>query len=178
MVLEGLELTPSEFFSRLARILPETLPDDPLPLQQSFVSDQFKQRQQPEVAALTTDLIAYFGTVETLLGGPALKVPAGLKAGELYLNPDSVIAYFNYDPHQLLQHLAEGITDLEELAFFVARADSNYCCCVFHDELQLYPLSPSESDFLKSLGSSTPTDPPSVDFVTEALAAGILFHAD
>ena len=178
MVLDGLELSPSEFFSRLATVMPETLLDDPLPLQQCFVGDQFKQRQQPEIAALADDLIAYFGAVEPLLDGPALEAQADLKVGELYLNPDSVFAYFNYDPQQLQQHLTDGITDLEELAFFVARVDSNYYCYMSQDELQIYPLSPVQIDFLKSLNSPTPTDPPSADFVADALAAGIIFHAD
>lgn len=177
MVLDGLELAPSEFFSRLATVLPETLPDDPLPLQQCFVSDQFEQRQQPEVAALAADLITYFGAVEPLLGSPALETRPDSGPGKLYLNPDSVFVYFNYDPQQLLQHLAEGITDLEELAFFVARVDSNYCCYLSQDELQLYPLSPAQCNYLKALGSSTPADPPSPAFVAEALAAGMIFHA-
>lgn len=175
MILDGLELEPSEFFSRLATVLPETLPDDPLPLQQSFVADLFKQRQQPEVAALAADLIAYFGAVEPLLTDPVLEKPSGMKAGELYLNPDSVFVNFNYDPQQLLQHLEDGITDLEELAFFVRRVNSDYCCYLFQDQLQLYPLSPVQIHFLKNLNSPTPADPPSADFFVEALEAGILF---
>ncbi len=178
MVLDGLELLPSEFFSRLATALPEKLPDDPLPLQQSFISHQFKQRQQPEVAALAVDLISYFGIVEPLLCAPVPKRPSGLKAGGLYLNPDSVFVTFNYDPQQLLQHLTDGITDLEELAFFVRRVNSDYCCYLSQDELQIYPLSPGQVTYLTSLSSPTPVDPPSANFVVDALEAGILFYSN
>ncbi|APG27011.1 hypothetical protein A7E78_03685 [Syntrophotalea acetylenivorans] len=177
MVLDGLDLVPSEFFSRLASVLPEIPPDDPLPLQQSFVADQFKQRQQPEVAALASDLIAYFGAVEPLLRDPVFKAPSGLKAGELYLNPDSVFVTFNYDPEQLLQHLADGITDLEELTFFAEPVNSEYCCYLYQDELQLYPLTREQGDFLKSLDSHTPAEPPSAKFVAKVLEAGMLIQA-
>jgi tRNA A37 methylthiotransferase MiaB len=176
MVLNGLELPPSEFFSRLAEVLPETLPDDPLPLQQCFVSDQFTQRRQPEVAALAADLIAYFSAVEPLLEGPAVETIPDSTAGELYLNPHSRIVHFSHDPQLLLQHLADDIIDLEELAFFVPRVDSDYFCYIFQNTLQLYPLNPAQSAYLRSLASSTPTVPPSPDFITEALAAGILFR--
>lgn len=176
MVLNGLELPPSEFFSRLAEELPEILPDDPLSLQQGFVRDQFKQRKQPEVAALATDLIAYFGAVEPLLGCPTLGAKTDSTEGEFYLNPHSIFIDFNHDPQQLQQHLADDITELEELAFFVPRVDCNYFCYVFQDTLKLYPLKPTQNDYLKRLGSSNPIDPPSPDFVAEALAAGIIFR--
>ncbi len=176
MVLDGLELPPSEFFTRLAAALPETLPADPLPMQQCFVSDQFEQRRQPEVAALAADLIAYFGAVEPLLDAPAVEPQPNSAAGELYLNPHSRFVPFNHDPQQLLQHLADDITELEELAFFVPRVDSDYFCYIFQDALQLYPLNPAQRDYLKSLASSTPSVPPSPDFVADALAAGIIYR--
>ena len=176
IILDGLELSPSEFFSRFAKVLPETLPADPLPLQQSFVSDQFEHRGQSEVAALAVDLIAYFGAVEPLLAPPAVKSKPDSTSGKLYLNPHSIFVHFNHDPQQLLQHLADDITDLQELAFFVPRVDCDYFCYIFQDSLQFYPLNPVQSAYLKSLVSSTPATAPSPDFVAVALESGILFR--
>ncbi len=175
MVLDGLELPPSEFFSRLAEGMPEVLPEDPLPLQQCFVSDQFVGQGQPEVAALAVDLIAYFGAVEPLLETPAVESKPGSTHGELYLNPRSILVHFNYDPQQLLQHLAEDINDVQELAFFVPQVDSDYFCYIFQDTLQLSPLTSAQSDYLKCINSSTPSAPPSSEFLAEALQSGILF---
>jgi tRNA A37 methylthiotransferase MiaB len=176
MVLDSLELSPSKFFSRLAEVLPETLPADPLPLQQRFVSDQFEHQAQPEVAALAVDLIAYFGAVEPLLNTPAIKSKPDSTSGDLYLNPHSNFVHFNHDPQQLLQHLADDITDLQELAFFVPKVDSDYFCYIYQDTLQLYPLTPAQSAYLKGLASSAPASSPPPDFVAEALESGILFR--
>jgi hypothetical protein len=176
MILDGLELAPSEFFSRFAEVLPETLPADPLPLQQSFVSGQFEQRKQSEIAALAADLIACFSAVEPLYEEPAVGIEPDLTSDELYLNPHSRIIFFSHDPQILMQHMADDITDLEELAFFVPRVDSEYFCCFFQDALQFFLLNPAQSAYLKSLASPTPTIPPPSDFVAEALESGILFR--
>lgn len=175
MVLDGLQLTPSEFFSLLTEVLPEALPADPLPLQQHFVSDQFEHQGQPEAATLASDLISYFGAVEPLLDGPAVKSKPDSTSGEHYLNPHSIFVHFNHEPQQLLQHLDEDITDLAELAFFVPRVDCDYFCYIFQDTLQLSPLTSAQSEYLKNLTSSTPSSPPAPDFVAEALESGILF---
>ncbi len=176
MVLEALELTPSEFFSQLAQGLPETLPENPLALQQCFVCDQFIQRGQPEVAALAADLIAYFGEVEPLFETPAIEPKSDSTSAGLYLNPQSIFVHFNHDPQQLLQHLADDITDVQELAFFVPRVDRDYFCYIFQDTLQLSPLTSAQSDYLQSVESATPGTAPSADFLAEALEKGILFR--
>lgn len=174
MILDYLELLPSEFFTSFAATMPVDLPADPVVVQRRFVGEQFQDRQQPELAALAGDLIAYFGYVEALYSKPSPKIA---KAGsELSLNPQSCFVTFHYDPHSLEDHLAADITDLEELAFFLERVDQEYFCCLIDESLQMYPLTQAQSDYLKSLSSSTPEPPPSPEFIEEALAAGILLR--
>ncbi len=176
MVLNSLECSPSEFFLQLIETLPAALPADPLPLQKHFISAQFEKRRQPQVAALCCDLLNYFGLVEPLFDSPALEPQPTRATSEFAVNPHSCLIFFQHDPQLLLQHLAEGVTDLEELAFFIPVVNRDYFCCIYQDDLQLYPLDPEQSDYLKSLTTSAPAAAPSADFIQEALEAGILFR--
>lgn len=174
LVLENLDLLPSEFLTRFAEAMPETLPDDPVALQRQFVSEQFLRRQQPQVAALAVDLLAYFGYAEALREDCEPITPGETARNGLQLSPAACFVTFCHDPQQLQEHLAAGITDLAELAFFVARVDAEYLCWRFEGELHFYLPSPAESRYLKSLATAVPAPAPTADFVAEALAAGIL----
>jgi len=174
LVLENLDLLPSEFLTRFADTMPESLPVDPVAMQQRFISEQFLQLQQPEVAALAVDLLAYFGYAQTLCEDSQPREPGKTSRSGLQLSPAACFVSFCHDPQQLQEHLAAGITDLEELAFFVARVDAEHLCWRFAGELNFYRPSPAETRYLKSLASAAPAPEPTADFVAEALAAGIL----
>ncbi|MEZ4484013.1 MAG: radical SAM protein [Syntrophotaleaceae bacterium] len=174
LVLENLDLLPSEFLSLFAENMSEPFPEDPVKLQQRFVHDQFLQRQQPGVAALAGDLLAYFGYAEALCESPEPIDRGAATPNDLQLSPAACFITFDHDPQQLQEHFAAGITDLEELAFFVPKVDAEYLCWRFEGELHFYPPSPAESSYLKSLATADPAAAPTANFVTEALSAGIL----
>lgn len=176
MVLDALELAPSEFFARFADYMPEPLPADTVPLQQQFVAELFGRRQQPEIAGLAADLIAYFGYVEPLRDGSPTAAPPLAATQALVRNPCSRFVTFHHDPQVLLQHLDCGITDLEELAFFVPAVDGEYFCHQFRNALHMHPVTADQSAFLKSFDQGAPPHPEPPGFAARALAEGMLYR--
>ncbi len=171
MVLDSLALAASDFFCQLAAWLPHELPEQPLEWQKKFVRHLFMLQERPAEADLCDDLLNYFGQVEALFDHPP-EIPPARQSG-LTLNPAFRLVYFHHDPQQLTRHLAEGVTDLEELAFFLPRVDREYYCGIVHDSLQLCPLTVEQSDYLRTFSSGSPATPPA-GFIDFALEAGIL----
>ncbi len=174
LLLDSLGLRPSEFFSRLADWLPETMPEQPLEWQKNFVRQMFLLQERPAEADLCADLLSYFGLVEPLLDDSP-EIPPPLQNG-LTLNPALRLVYFHHDPQQLLRHLDEGVTDLQELAFFLTRVERDYYCGMVHGKLEIHPLTSEQSRHLHNLVSGAPAILPA-EFINFALEAGILMDA-
>jgi len=105
LVLEALDLAPSELFSRFADFLdmhPGT-EIDVTALQVAFLATCFPD---PKVAAVAADLVSYFGRSGALLEAAALD-PEGTHVCQ---------ASFHHDPQALLGQLESGLTDLVALA--------------------------------------------------------------
>ena len=101
LVLEALDLAPSELFARFADFQEDHPEPDITALQAAFVQACFEGGPEGAVAA---DLVTYFGRSGALLeaGGPGPDGPC--------------VATFHHDPRALLDLLYSGLTDLSALA--------------------------------------------------------------
>jgi hypothetical protein len=179
LLLENLQLTPSQFLVILADWLAEQdrPPDDPLHLQQIFLRHLFAERDQPDSGRIAADIAAWFGH-SAALTDPTRCPPAETPVpGALYLNPDSLFALFATDPLELLAHLENGISDFEELAFFLEEKEVEALVYLHEGEVEMQPLTGERSRWLKSLPLKREDAPPAGElaaFLIEARAKGIV----
>jgi radical SAM superfamily enzyme YgiQ (UPF0313 family) len=179
LLLENLQLTPSQFLVELADWLakPARATEDPLPLQQIFLRHLFAERDQPDSGRIAADIAAWFGHTAALTD-PTRCHPCETPApGALYLNPDSRFARFATDPLELLAHLEGGISDFEELAFFLEEKEVEALVYLHEGEVEMQPLTGERSRWLKSLPLKREDAPPAGElaaFLIEARAKGIV----
>ncbi len=179
LLLENLRLTPSQLLVHLTDWLAgqDRSPDDPLQLQQIFLRHLFAEEGQPDSGRIAADIAAWFGHTAALTD-PTRCLPAETPApGTLHLNPDSRFARFATDPLELLAHLNSGITDFEELAFFLEEKDVEALVFLHDGEVEVQPLTDEQSRWLKNLPlkrKDAPTAGELAAFLAEAQTKGIV----
>jgi hypothetical protein len=104
LLLSALAITPAQCFSRFADYLDGHPAGDPVELQCGFVQEAFRDDPNPAQGRIAADLATWFGRSAALVEG----------AG-----PETCRAAFHHDPNALLEQLAAGITELEDLTFMV-----------------------------------------------------------
>jgi hypothetical protein len=178
LLLENLQLTPSQFLVELADWLaePARATEDPLPLQRIFLRHMFAERDQPDSGRIAA-VAVWFGHTAALTD-PTRCHPSETPApGTLYLNPDSRFARFATDPLELLAHLERGISDFEELAFFLEKKEVEALIYLHEGEIEMQPLNREQSRWLKSLQPGH--EPLAVDggFVVDFCSKGIVLKS-
>jgi hypothetical protein len=179
LLLENLQIAPSRFFIRLADWLAarDGEPADPLPLQQEFLRHQFAERGQPDSGRIAADIAAWFGHFAALTDPTRSPASDPQEPGMLYLNPDSRFAEFATDPLELLANLQNGISDYEELAFFLEEETVEALVYLHEGEIEVQPLTEEQSRWLKSLplkGEDAPSAGELGAFLAEARTKGIV----
>jgi len=109
IILEGLEMSPSEVFERFAAWLDAYPPEDLTQTQRDFIGSLFEENGDPLMGSIATDIISYFGYSADLMDAQPL---ASDRQG-----PPSRRVAFNHDPEDLLVQLQSGTTSLEEIVF-------------------------------------------------------------
>jgi radical SAM superfamily enzyme YgiQ (UPF0313 family) len=179
LLLENLEESPAEFFVRLSVWLKEWDGDRKnIPrLQQAFLSRSFAEREQPDSGRIAADIAAWFGRQATLTDPtrPCRYEEPG--PGYTYLNPLSAFAGFRTDPGELLANLERGISDFEELAFFLEEQPCEVLIYLHEGEVDFLTLTAEQSRFLKNLPLKPEDAPPTgelAEFLAEVRARGIV----
>ena len=109
IILEALEMSPSELFERFAA-WPESHPAGDLTLtQRDFIGSLFAENGNTLMGSIAADIISYFGYSAELMD--ARPVESGSQ------NPPSRRVAFNHDPVELLAQMQAGTISLEELVF-------------------------------------------------------------
>jgi len=108
MLLEPLELSPSEVFEAYADWLATHPEGEPIEAQRAFFQSLFEAQGETHLGALAADVIACFGYSSALMDGPEGEDPS----------PARRIS-FHHDPRALMAEIEAGTTRLEELAFGV-----------------------------------------------------------
>jgi radical SAM superfamily enzyme YgiQ (UPF0313 family) len=109
IVVDALEMLPSEVFRRFAAWLDEHVVEDLTRTQREFIGSLFEEAGNSRMGGVATDVIGYFGySAELTASAP----------GESDREPPaSRRVSFNHDPVDLLGQLEAGTTSLEELVF-------------------------------------------------------------
>jgi hypothetical protein len=107
LVQGALETEPSTLFARFADFLDSRPGGDLIELQRAFILDLFEERGCPGQGAVAADLITYFG----------LSARLAERASQAHLAPDACPVNLRHDPFLLLEQLAAGITELEDLSY-------------------------------------------------------------
>jgi hypothetical protein len=181
LLLENLQWTPAQLFSRLSTWLEEGNRDltDVPQLQQAFLHRLFDERDQPDSGRIAADIAAWFGHFAALTDPARPCRHEEPEPGYTYLNPLFVFARFRTDPGELLANLQRGISDFEELAFFLEEEPCEALIYLDEGEVDCMPLSAEQSRFLQDLPLKMKDMPPPaelVDFLAEARAKGILLE--
>ena len=108
MLLEPLELSPSEVFGAFADWLEAHPEGEPIEVQRAFFLSLFEAQGETHLGALAADVIACFGYSTALMDGSEGEDPS----------PPHRIS-FHHDPRALMAEIEAGTTRLEELAFGV-----------------------------------------------------------
>jgi len=179
LLLENLQWTPAQLFSRLSTWLEEGNRDltDVPQLQQAFLHRLFDERDQPDSGRIAADIAAWFGHFAALNDPARPCRHEEPEPGYTYLNPLSVFARFRTDPGELLANLQRGISDFEELAFFLEEEPCEALIYLDEGEVDCMPLTAEQSRFLQGLPRKLEEGPPAgdlTDFLVEARARGIL----
>ncbi|ABA89726.2 radical SAM domain iron-sulfur cluster-binding oxidoreductase with cobalamin-binding-like domain [Syntrophotalea carbinolica DSM 2380] len=179
LMLDNLEITPGQFFTSLAGLLPEHDPAGValIDWQQQVLAGKFRSQDKMVAAALAADVVAWFGYSSALMCGELGQDPGPKEAGRLYLNPDSCFVSFERNPEALLEKLEMGVTDLEVVAMLVAEEPCEGLLYVHQGSVALGIFSPQELSWLKSLqdcGGVRPSDKELAGFCDAALAEGLI----
>ncbi len=170
IVQGALELEPSELFRRFADHQEARPGQAPADLQTSFVLALFEEREAPAMGSVAVDLITYFGIAAQLTEGAATRVPAPPPPG-LSLHPDARLATFRHDPAAILEQLACGITELEDLSYVVPEEP---CKAVLHlrdGETRIHAVTPGQARILAMLPGERPEEE---DLLAPLFEAGIM----
>ena len=109
IVLEALEMQPSELFERFAARLESHPSGDLTQTQRDFIGSLFEERGDSLMGSIATDIIGYFGYSAELMDAPPMESDRR--------DPPSRRVAFNHDPVDLLAQMQAGTLSLEELVF-------------------------------------------------------------
>ena len=109
IIMEGLEMSPSEVFERFAAWLESHPSEDLTQIQRDFIGSLFEERGDPLMGSIATDIINYFGYSAELMDTKPMEPDRQA--------PPSRRVAFTHDPLDLLAQMQAGTTSLEELVF-------------------------------------------------------------
>ena len=109
IILEGLDMLPSEVFGRFATWLESHPCEDLTRTQIEFVTSLFEERGIGQMGSIAADVVSYFGYSAQLMDAPPGKPDQ--------LDAPSLRVAFNHDPMELLAQLDAGTLSLEDLVF-------------------------------------------------------------
>ena len=109
IILEALEMLPSEVFGRFATWMDSHTCEDLTGTQSEFVISLFEERGAPQLGSIAADLVRYFGYAAELMDSPPVQADQDI--------PPSRRVAFNHDPNDLLVQIEAGTLSLEELLF-------------------------------------------------------------
>lgn len=170
LLLTALDITPTECFGRFAGYLESHPPADVTALQRGFLLEAFRDDPNPAQGSIAADLATWFGRSAALAeAGPA-------PSGGLRMNPQACIADFDHDPRLLLDQLAAGITELEDLTFMVP---AQPCAAVLYlrdGEPGVRTLAPEEAAILRrfAAGGGLDGEPEALRFLRSLVPEGIV----
>ena len=109
IILETLEMSPSEVFERFATWLESHPSEDLTQTQRDFIGSLFEERGDSLMGSIAADIISYFGYAAELMNARPMESD--------HRDPPSRRVSFNHDPVDLLAQMRAGTTSLEELVF-------------------------------------------------------------
>jgi len=109
MILEALEMSPSEVFERFAVWLASHPSEDLTQTQRDFIVSLFEEHGDSLMGSIAADIINYFGYSAELLDDLPME-------SDREDRPSRRVT-FNHDPVDLLAQMEAGMISLEELAF-------------------------------------------------------------
>ena len=109
IILEGLEMRPSEVFERFAVWLESYPSPDLTKTQREFIGSLFEERGISLMGSIAQDIIGYFGYSAELMDAQPMESNRQ--------NPPFRRVTFHHDPEELLAQMQAGTLSLEELVF-------------------------------------------------------------
>jgi len=173
VLLTALDITPTECFSRFAGHLEANPPADIIELQRSFVQEAFRNGPNPAQGSIAADLATWFGRSAALC--ETTRRESGPQ-GALRMNPQACLAAFSHDPRALLDQLAAGITELEDLSFMVPLQPCEAVLFLRDGEPELRVLAPDEAAVLRrfAAGGGPEEAPEAIRFLRSLVPEGIV----
>jgi hypothetical protein len=109
IIMEALEMSPSEVFERFAAWLESYPSEDLTQIQRDFIGSLFEERGDSLMGSIAADIISYFGYSAELMDAKPMEP-------DRQATPSRRVA-FTHDPLDLLAQMQAGTTSLEELVF-------------------------------------------------------------
>ena len=109
IIMEALEMSPSEMFERFAAWLESHPSEDLTQTQRDFIGSLFEERGDSLMGSIAADIISYFGYSAELMDARPMVSD--------HQDPPSRRVAFNHDPADMLTQMRAGTTSLEELVF-------------------------------------------------------------
>jgi len=109
IILEALEMSPSEVFERFAAWLASHPSEDLTQTQRDFIGSLFEEHGDSLAGSIAADIISYFGYSAELIDDQPME-------SDRQDRPSRRVT-FNHDPVDLLAQMQAGMISLEELAF-------------------------------------------------------------
>ncbi len=107
IIMEALEISPSEVFERFATWLESSPSEDLTQTQRDFIGSLFEEGGNSLMGSVAADIVSYFGYSAELLDARPME------SDRQY--PPSRCVAFNHDPVDLLTQMQAGTISLEEL---------------------------------------------------------------
>jgi hypothetical protein len=173
LVQGALGVPPSVFFTRFADHLEAHPAGDVTTLQRDFVGGLFTGAFRSEMGTVAADLATYFGAAAALAEAAATGAAAPEGSGRYRLSPLACVASFNHDPAELMDNLASGITELEDLSYVLPPQPTTALLTWREGQAVLRSLTASEADLLRNL-ETEPDGAEATAFLASLASEGIL----
>jgi radical SAM superfamily enzyme YgiQ (UPF0313 family) len=148
MLLEALDLAPSELFRRFADFLDSHAHPDITALQVAFLTSCLGETQ---VASIAADIVTYFGYSGALMETATWEPEDVPGTGVEWLRTHCSLASFQHDPQALLEQLEVGATDLDYLASILPEHPCRVLLYMTRGGPLMQVLSPEEASALEHL---------------------------
>ncbi|MDR3670902.1 MAG: B12-binding domain-containing radical SAM protein [Holophaga sp.] len=179
ILLAALDIGPSECFARFQDYLEANPGTDVTELQSGFVLAAFRDDPNPALGRVAADIATYFGRSGALAEADLEADPPAGAAGPLRMNPRACFARFHHDPRALLDQLAAGITELEDLTFMLPPLPCEAVLFMHQGEPALRTLAPDEAELLRRFqlgGGLAGESAAGVAFLRSLVAEGLVLE--
>ncbi len=154
IILETLEMLPSEFLSEFCRWNKEQtqISENVFERQRRFLIYIFESKMSnSELGEIASDIAAYFGYTALLMENEN-ELPLDIGEDCLYvLNPDSCFVKLTHDPVALEELMYSGITNINDLPSVLQEVENEVLFFMNENQLDLRFLTDSQKKLLKSL---------------------------